>query len=84
MLAQLQEIILQINPQEIETQNAIKEQIKKNLQEIENITTQNKKITQKMLLLDDEEVLQVAEETKQANRKRITDLEKQNEILQNK
>lgn len=86
MLERLQGIILQINPQEAETQNAIKEQIKKNLQEIENINAQNKKITQKMLLLDDldEETRQVAEETKQANRKRITNLEKQNDILQNK
>lgn len=86
IFTQLQEIFQKINPQEADTQNAIKEQIKKNLQEIENINTQNKKITQKMLLLDDldEETRQIAEETKQANRKRITNLEKQNDILQNK
>lgn len=73
-----------INPDATDMQKKIKLQIENNVKEIDKLLEQNKKITQKMLLIDDEETLSIAEETKQGNKNRIIQLEKENDILQNK
>lgn len=82
----LKETIRNLNPQEEKQQEIFKKQIEINNIEIENLKGQNKKITQKILIeeIEDEETLQIAEETKTQNKNRIAQLEKENDILQNK